>query len=51
MPATFVRLSAGSSPEMFCGVIAVHDGSAPLVTPLSGDTVKVPAAGMGVWSV
>lgn len=32
-------------------MIAVHDGRAPLVTPLSGDTPKVPVAGIGVCSV
>src|SRR5215470_6119536 len=51
MPATSVRLSPESRPGMFCGVSAVQDGSAPLVTPVSGDTVKVPVAGIGVCSV
>src|SRR5262249_28895998 len=51
MPATLVRLSPGSSPGTFCGVIAVQDGSVPLATPLSGDTVKVPRDGTGVCCV
>src|SRR5215469_11969864 len=51
MPATLVRLSAGSSPGRFCGVIAVQDGSAPLVTPLSGETANEPVAGIGVCRV